>query len=236
MRYLIVFTSLVLMVNNSNAEPAEHGREADKSHSREYGQFRPVQRVISDYRKDHRSDNKSDHRRDHRRDRRRDHRSDHRKDHRRDHRHGHREDHRRDVWIDSLTGTLGWSSHIEQNFRTTIHRPDHQRHHRNDHSSVKWIAAGDFRSRRSHDSDPIIEVNDKVNHLGLEGTKRSVYVERAYIEFGNGQIKRIRSLEGIIHNGEQHRHQLARTRQVSRVYLHLSPLGDRGYARLTYAH
>jgi hypothetical protein len=28
---------------------------------------------------------------------------------------------------------------------------------------------------------------------------------------------------------------LARTRQVSRVHLHLSPLGNRGYARLTYA-
>ena len=195
MRYLIIFTSLVFMVNNSNAEPAEYGWEANKSHSREYGQFRPVQRMISDHRKDH----------------------------------------RRDVWSDPRTGNLGWSSYYRQNFRSTIRRPDHQRHHRKVHSSRQWITAGDFRSRRSHDSDPIIEVNDRVNYLGLQGTKRSVYVERAYIEFGNGQTKRIRSLEGIIHDGEQHRHQLARTRQVSRVYLHLSPLVDRGYARLTYA-
>ena len=226
MRYLIIFTAFVFMANNSNAEPAKHGREAKMSQSREYGYFRPVRRMISDYRKDHRSD--------HRRDHRSDHRKDHKRDHKRDHQRGHREDHRRDVWSDSWTGNLGWSSHFSQNFRTTTRPPDQQRHHRKDHSSVKWIAAGDFRSRRSHDSDPIIEVNDKVNYLGLQGTKRSVYVERAYIEFGNGQTKRIRSLEGFIHDGERHRHQLARTMQVSRVYFHLSPLGDRGYARLSY--
>ena len=223
MRYLIIFTSLVFMVNNSSAEPAEHDREANMSHSREYSQFRPVQRMISDYRKDHVSDHRSDHRKDHS------------KDHRKDHQRGHREDHRRDVWNDPRTRILGWSSHFKQNFRTTIRHPVQQRHHRMHHSSVKWITAGDFRSRRSHDSDPIIEVNEKVNYLGLQGTKRSVYVERAYIEFGNGQTKRIRSFEGTLHDGERHRVQLARTRQVARVYLHLSPLGKRGYARISYA-
>ena len=68
MRYLIIFTAFVFMANNSNAEPAKHGREAKMSQSREYGYFRPVRRMISDYRKDHRSDHRRDHRSDHRKD------------------------------------------------------------------------------------------------------------------------------------------------------------------------
>ncbi|HIG39137.1 MAG: hypothetical protein ABGY96_05565 [bacterium] len=236
MRNLIIITTMIFLANSATAKPGENRRDANVSYHQEHGLL--VQNHPSNHKIKKERRNQNDKGRNHSKQSASDHRTDHGSDHKTDHRRDYRNDRRqhlnhvswRDSWKDSWNSIRHWSDRNTRSYRT-----DHAHDYRRDHYSRRWYTAHEFRSRGSHHSRQVIEINDTVDLLGLEGTKRSVYVDRAYIEFSNGRMKRIQSLEGTIRDGDLRRFRLHRTRNISRVHLHLAPSGQRGYARLAYA-
>jgi len=229
MRILIIIATMVFMANSVTAKAGENRRDANVSYRQEHGL--QVQNHLSERKIEKRRDKQNDTRRNHGKPYGPDHRTDHQRDYRND-----RKQHLKHVswhgsWKDSWKSIRHWSDRNTRRYRT-----DRARDYHNDHHLRRWYTAHEFRSRGSHYSKQVIEINDAVDFLGLEGTKRSIHVDRAYVEFSNGRTQRIHSLEGTIRDGDLRRFRLHRTRHVSRVHLHLAPLGRRGYARLAYAN
>ena len=60
-------------------------------------------------------------------------------------------------------------------------------------------------------------------------------MRRAFIEFGDGHLKRVPELEGTIRAGELLRLRLRHGTYVRRLHIEVSPTGyDRAYAKVNY--
>ncbi len=113
------------------------------------------------------------------------------------------------------------------------YRDDHRHHQQHDYKPRRWQAVSAFRGRTGKDVTRYIGVEDRVQALSIAGTKRAMYIRRAYALMGNGKWIRIQGLEGYVSRGETVRHRLRHPRYVRQIALDIEPARyKRGYAEL----
>ena len=79
----------------------------------------------------------------------------------------------------------------------------------------------------------VIEVDERVRTIQLEGTKRRMFIEAAYVEFGNGEVRQIPEFEGTLHDNDVINLHFQDSRYVVAVYLDVAANdGRNGRARL----
>lgn len=97
----------------------------------------------------------------------------------------------------------------------------------------RWETVGSFRGRSGKHVTRQINVDERVQALSLQGTKRGMVVRRAHALLGNGRWVRVEGLEGHLRYGEQSKHRLHKARHVQKVVLDIAPdRYKRGYADL----
>jgi len=111
---------------------------------------------------------------------------------------------------------------------------DVKRQHRS--RAGRWLRADQFRTRRHHASDPVININARVGGLGMTALKRDAYIHEALVEFGNGVIKPLYELEGGLHRGQQATRYFKKPRYVRRLILRVEPArrDKRAYVGVEY--
>ena len=134
-------------------------------------------------------------------------------------------------------------SHHAKSDRRNHHAYDHRRgyrdgyrdgrHHGEYKTSRRWEPVQGFRGRSGRDVTRYIGVNDHVRALSIEGTKRGMYIRKAYALLGNGRWVRVHGLEGYVSRGERISHRLRYSRYVKQIVLDVEPAHyKRGYAQL----
>ena len=112
-------------------------------------------------------------------------------------------------------------------------RNDGHRDKRHAHRQNRWETVDSFRGRSGKLVTRQINVDERVQELSLQGTKRGMVVRRAHALMGNGRWVRIEGLEGHLRHGEQVKHRLRKPRHVQKVVLEIAPERyKRGYADL----
>lgn len=102
-----------------------------------------------------------------------------------------------------------------------------------DYRPRAWQTIAPFRGRTGKDVTRYLGVEDRVQALSIQGTKRAMYIRKAYALMGNGRWVRLRGLEGYVGHGEIVRHRLKNARYVQHVALDIEPARHkRGYAKL----
>jgi hypothetical protein len=105
--------------------------------------------------------------------------------------------------------------------------------HNQAHSRGRWETVGSIRGRSGELVTRQINVDERVQALSLQGTKRGMVVRRAHALLGNGRWVRVEGLEGHLRHGEQSQHRLHRASHVQKVVLDIAPdRYKRGYADL----
>ncbi|MFT7244570.1 MAG: hypothetical protein ACI82A_001928 [Candidatus Azotimanducaceae bacterium] len=105
--------------------------------------------------------------------------------------------------------------------------------HNQAHSRGRWETVGSIRGRSGKHVTRQINVDERVQALSLQGTKRGMVVRRAHALLGNGHWVRVEGLEGHLRHGEQSKHRLHKARHVQKVVLDIAPdRYKRGYADL----
>ncbi|MFN3235650.1 MAG: hypothetical protein ACE37D_01190 [Pseudomonadales bacterium] len=124
-----------------------------------------------------------------------------------------------------------YRKHYRQDTKKQVHQ--HRRDHRNDYKPRRWEKVSAFRGRSGKDVTRYINVNDRVQALSIQGTKRAMYIRKAHALMGNGRWVRVRGLEGYVGHGERIKHRLRKDRFVNQVVLEVEPARyKRGYAEL----
>ena len=108
----------------------------------------------------------------------------------------------------------------------------HSKHSK--HRGQRWEPVSAFRGRSGKTVTRSIRVQDKVDALAIQGTKRGMNIQSAHAVMGNGRWVRLRGLEGRVRHGEQLKHRLRHSRHVQKVVINVAPdRYKRGYAELS---
>lgn len=119
------------------------------------------------------------------------------------------------------------------NRRYDGHQDNRHNRHNQAHNRSRWETVGSIRGRSGKHVTRDINVDERVQALSLQGTKRGMVVRRAHALLGNGRWVRVEGLEGHLRHGEQSKHRLHRARYVQKVVLDIAPdRYKRGYADL----
>lgn len=96
-------------------------------------------------------------------------------------------------------------------------RRHHKRHKRG------WVEVDRFHTLSVFRSESVIPIHQKVSAISLTGLKRDARIRHAWVEFGNGRRKPLRSLEGKLRDGESAKHRFRNDRYVKRLILDVRP-------------
>jgi len=91
------------------------------------------------------------------------------------------------------------------------------------------------KSRRGyHGEELVIKVDERVQTIKLKGLNRRMIIDAAYVEFGNGEVRRIPEFEGTLFENDVINFHLQDSRYVAAVYLDVAANeGKRGKASIS---
>jgi len=109
---------------------------------------------------------------------------------------------------------------------------------RDHHRGFVWDKIKSFYSPGNrhdyHGEELVITVNERVRTIALEGKKRRMMIDAAYVEFGNGEVRRIPEFEGTLYDNDVINFHFRDRRYVTAVYLDIAANdGRRGKASLS---
>ena len=104
--------------------------------------------------------------------------------------------------------------------------------------SISWRYAGEFQTRKHEkESDITIEINDDIKVVEIEGLGRGTVIHRAYLEIGDGRLKRLRELEGYVERRDVLQHRLRYHRYAHALHLEVSSSGrKRAFAKVSIGY
>jgi hypothetical protein len=90
-------------------------------------------------------------------------------------------------------------------------------------------------NRRGYEGEEVaIEINERVRTIQLKGKKRNLLIEAAYVEFGNGEVRRVPDFEGNLYSNDVINIRFRKHRFVTAIYLDVAAnQGRRGKALIS---
>ncbi len=118
------------------------------------------------------------------------------------------------------------------------YRPDSQTYAHQRPRGFVWDSIETFHTpSKKHGyngAEIVIDINERVRTMQLEGRKRRMLIEAAYVELGNGTVRRLPEFEGLLYDNHEVKFHFRDSRYVVAVYLDVaSNEGRKGKASLS---